>query len=868
MGWRAPKRRGLAGLGRRRAMQWTVGRRRAMQWLAGRRRATQWLAGRPRAIACVWATVALVLAAGIATRLPDPLFDDPVSSVLEARDGSLLGARIAPDGQWRFPARSAVPDKFAAALIAAEDKRFRWHPGVDPLALARAARANLRAGEVVSGGSTITMQVMRMARGFRPRTYREKLIEAALALRLELGTTKDEVLALYAAHAPFGGNVVGLEAAAWRYFGRSPADLSWAEAAMLAILPNNPGAVHPGRSRAELLEKRNHLLRRLQETKAIDAEELELALLEPLPDAPHPLPQAAPHLLQTLASTDPGSGRRYASTLDPSLQQLVGDIVDRQSHSLTSMGIRHVAALVVDNRTLEVVAYIGNSRWAVGEGTGYAIDLIHRPRSTGSILKPLLFARMLDAGEILPETLVPDIPSQFAGYMPVNYDREFRGAVPARAALARSLNVPAVWMLQRHGVDRFYDFLRGMGMTTLHRPPGDYGLTLVLGGAEGTLWDITSMYANLARLGGGGGGRAEAALRPRVLAPGEGDRDGAPAEETGITPRDGRRASPAGPPATASPTTTPATLSVGAAWLTLDALVEVVRPGADSRWRSFAGGRRVAWKTGTSYGHRDAWAVGVTPRYTVGVWAGNASGEGRPELTGIAAAAPVLFDVLNRLDGDTWFPRPEAHLKEVRVCRSDGHRAAGDCETAIAWAPRDSHFERPSPHHRLVHLDPSSGLRVHGRCESVQAMSHQAWFVLPPGQETFYRQWNPGYRPLPPYRADCADASATASAAAGSPVDFLYPYDGARIYIPIELGGERGRTVFAAAHRDPGATLHWHLDDRYVGSTRVFHEQALDVAQGRHVLTIVDNHGNRARRRFEVLARATRSPASGTRRRR
>ena len=454
------------------------------------------------------AAAGFFVASGFATRLPEPLFDDAVSSVLEARDGSLLGARIASDGQWRFPGRDSVPGKYAAAVIAAEDQRFRWHPGVDPLALARAAWTNLRAGKVVGGGSTITMQVIRMSRGSRPRTYREKFVEAALALRLELGTDKDEVLALYAAHAPFGGNVVGLEAAAWRYFGRGPADLSWAEAAMLAVLPNNPGAVHPGRSRAELLEKRDRLLGRLQETGTIDAEELELALLEPLPDAPRPLPQVAPHLLQTLAAGDGGAGRRYASTLDAALQRLVGDVASRQSRSLASMGIRHLAALVVDNRTFEVVAYVGNSRWAVGEGTGHAIDLIRRPRSTGSILKPLLFARMLDAGEILPETLVPDIPSQFAGYRPENYDREFRGAVPARTALARSLNVPAVWMLRRHGVDRFYDFLRGMGMTTLHRPPGDYGLTLVLGGAEGTLWDITGMYANVARIGGGAGSPA------------------------------------------------------------------------------------------------------------------------------------------------------------------------------------------------------------------------------------------------------------------------------------------------------------------------------------------------------------------------
>ena len=697
-----------------------------------------------------------------------------------------------------------------------------------------------------------------MSRGSRPRTYREKFVEAALSLRLELGSAKDEILALYAANAPFGGNVVGLEAAAWRYFGRGPGDLSWAEAAMLAILPNNPGAVHPGRSREELLAKRNRLLRRLRDTGAIGGVELELALLEPLPEAPRPLPQAAPHLLQTLAAGDGGAGRRYASTLDPSLQRLVADIVARQSHSLASMGIRHLAALVVDNRTLEVAAYVGNGRWGVAGGSGYAIDLIHRPRSTGSILKPLLFARMLDAGEILPATLVPDVPARFAGYMPENYDRKFRGAVPARAALARSLNVPAVWMLRRHGVDRFQDFLQGMGMTTLHRPPGKYGLTLVLGGAEGTLWDITSMYANLARIADG----ARLPSGHGAGVPGRGRTGG----EFG-SGRNGResgsgRATREVPPGLYRPrvlvdappvATGTARLSVGAAWLTLDALVDVVRPGADSQWRVLGGGRRVGWKTGTSYGHRDAWAVGVTPRYTVGVWAGNADGVGRPELTGIAVAAPVLFDIFNRLDGDAWFNRPEAHLKRVRVCRSDGFLAAAGCETTVTWAPRDSHFERPSPHHRTVHLDPASGLRVHGRCEAVQAMSHETRFVLPPGQEAFYRRWNTAYRPLPRYRADCASTSAEASAA--SPVDFLYPRDGSAIYIPVELGGRKGRAVFAAAHRNPGATLHWHLDDRYIGSTSVFHEQAVDVAEGKHVVTVVDGLGNRARRAFEVLAK-------------
>jgi penicillin-binding protein 1C len=683
--------------------------------------------------------------------------------------------------------------------------------------------ANLREGEIVSGGSTLTMQVARMARGSRERTYRQKLAEVVLALRVELGRSKAEVLGLYAANAPFGGNVVGLDAAAWRYFGRGPADLSWAETAMLAVLPNSPGLIHPGRNRARLAEKRDGLLRALHEAGVFDATELRLALAEPLPSEPVPLPRLAPHMLETLARRQGvGGGGRFETTLDVATQRAANGAVTAHAAALESMGIHNAAVLVLDNRTFDVLAYVGNSRWSVDEGSGYAMDLVHRPRSTGSVLKPLLFARMLDAGELVPSTLVPDVPSQFAGYMPENYDRAFRGAVPARDALARSLNVPAVWMLSRHGVDKFYDFLSGMGMSTLHRQPQDYGLTLVLGGSEGTLWDLTTMYANVARIADGGRSARQAhLLEPKLLAADEAD------------------------------TGRPAGLSVGAAWLTLDALKEVVRPGVDAQWRIFEGAHEVAWKTGTSYGHRDAWAIGSTARYTVGVWVGNATGEGRPELTGVGTAAPILFDVFNGLERVDWGPQPHFALRSVTVCKNDGYLAASGCETEEALAPRDSHFERPSPHHRLVHLSGDGAWQVDGRCEAVSRMSHETWFVLPPGQEYYYRRTRSGYRSLPPVRPDCsaqADAATTA-------MDFLYPEAGTAVYIPQELGGERGRVVFAVAHRRPDATVYWHLDDRFLGSTDTFHEQALDIPAGRHTVTVVDQWGARASRSFEVLAK-------------
>ncbi len=778
-----------------------------------------WTRRRPRSVLA--AAAALLALAAYWRALPDPLFDELVATVLYARDGTLLGARIAADGQWRFPPLAAVPEKYRHAAILYEDKRFEHHPGVDPLALARAAKLNLARGAIVSGGSTITMQVIRLARGNPARGYLEKLVEAALALRLELSHGKDEVLALYASHAPFGGNVVGLEAAAWRYFGRGPERLSWAEAALLAVLPNSPALIHPGRNRDGLQEKRDRLLRRLATEGHLSPLDLDLALREPLPGEPLALPQLAPHLLETLRAEHPGEPR-LRTTVDASLQRAIQEIVERHGETLRRQDIHNAAALVIDNRSFEVLAYVGNAQWSVANERGYAVDIVRRPRSTGSLLKPFLYAAMLDAGEVLPTTLVADIPTQYSGYIPENFDRAYRGAVPAQVALAQSLNVPAVRMLKTHGIERFYDLLRDMGMTTLRRAPQEYGLTLILGGAEGTLWELTALYATLADLARRDARDARAPYR-RIAARAQGeDVNGRGAE-----------------------------ISPAAAWLTLQALLEVARPADEAHWRNFATSRRIAWKTGTSFGLRDAWAIGASGRYTVGVWAGNASGEGRPGLTGSLAAAPLLFEIFNRFEPAQWLEAPLAQMKVVEVCRADGYLAAGQCESVSQWAPRHSHFDATSPHHSLVHLDRAGRYRVHGGCESPARMTHRAWFVLPPAQEFFYRRHHADYRAMPRYRKDCL----AEGGGSRGPIDFLYPNIGTRIYIPVDLAGERGRAVFEAAHRDPEATLYWHLDEQYIGATRTFHQQALDISPGAHTVTVVDGDGNRLARRFDVLSK-------------
>ena len=414
----------------RRPRQGPMGRGRGSGALA--RAGTRGAVTKRRAVR--WAGLAAAMLLAFWLFVPVVPFDDPLSTVVLDRDGGLVGASIAADGQWRFGVAAGVPSKFAAAITCFEDRRFYWHPGVDPIALGRAAVSNLRGGRVVSGGSTLTMQVVRLARKGRPRTFAEKAVEAVLALRLSLSLSKRQVLGLYAAYAPFGGNTVGLDAAAWRYFGRDAARLSWAETATLAVLPNAPSLVHPGRNRELLLAKRNRLLDRLRERGAIDALSADLAKREPLPPAPEPLPMLAPHLVARVRA-ERGVLRFRAgdespwvrTTLSQSVQVRATEIVARHQRALAENGVQNAAVLVLDVATGDVLAYVGN-HWPPGPSDhGEHVDVVPARRSTGSVLKPLLYASMLEAGEVLPAQLVADVPTHIGSFHPENFDRAYAG---------------------------------------------------------------------------------------------------------------------------------------------------------------------------------------------------------------------------------------------------------------------------------------------------------------------------------------------------------------------------------------------------------------------------------------------------------
>ena len=421
-----------------------------------------------------------------------------MSTVVEAKDGSLLGARIADDGQWRFPGTDIVPDKFEKAILTFEDRWFYYHPGINPVAIVRAIKNNIKAGRIISGGSTITMQVARISRGGKPRTYTEKVIEMLSALKLELLNSKKRVLLLYTNNAPFGGNTVGLEAAAWRYTGKSADDLTWAQAAALAILPNSPSLVFPGRNQNLLKERRNELLKRLYQREYFDSLTLVLSLDEPLPGQPLALPAKAPHLTDYFFKRMNGS--RIKTTLDPLIQERATDILNTHQKDLENNFIFNSACLIIEVETGNVLAYVGNSTLEEATLHGGDVDIIRSLRSTGSILKPILYAGMQQSGQILPNSLVADIPTRFPGFSPKNFDQSFRGAVPAGSALSQSLNIPAVRMLQQYNPELFLDLLKKTGFTSFGNSADYYGLSMILGGGETSLWDLTGVYASLSRV--------------------------------------------------------------------------------------------------------------------------------------------------------------------------------------------------------------------------------------------------------------------------------------------------------------------------------------------------------------------------------
>ncbi|MBQ0737053.1 penicillin-binding protein 1C [Aquimarina celericrescens] len=752
--------------------------------------------------------------------LPKQLFNEPTSTVLKSREGLMLGARIADDGQWRFPEQDSIPYRFEQCILNFEDEYFYYHPGFNPVAITKALWENLTT-EDRRGGSTLTQQVIRLSRKNQERTYWEKVIEIFQATRLELRFSKKEILNLYATYAPFGGNVVGLETASWRYFGLSSQDLSWGQAAALAVLPNAPSLIFPGKNEKIFQQKRDRLLRKLFENEVIDQTTYELALAEKLPGKPFPLPEITPHLTEKLRNDHKGT--QLTSTINYSLQQQINEIARKNYEALRQNEIHNLAILILDVNTREVLAYVGNSPTSAEHD--HYVDIIQRPRSTGSILKPFLYAAMLDEGSLLPHTLVADVPTSVNGYSPQNFDKEFHGAVPASVALAKSLNVPAVRMLQDYGLQKFYHQLEKLQQKNINKSAGYYGLSLILGGAESSLWGITNAYAGMASTLNHFNSSSSEYKPKEFLEPIYKLNKKADFGTNQFQPE---------------------VFHAGAIYHTLKTLEEVNRPSGEENWNFFSHSQAISWKTGTSYGFKDAWAVGVNARYAVGVWVGNADGEGRPGLTGLQAAAPILFESFDKLPKADVFQIPYDELVEAEICSKSGHLAGIYCqETAQELIPKYGTRTTSCPYHQQVFLDESEQFQVNSSCYELAEMKVNNWFSLPPVMEYYYAPKHPEYKSLPPFKSGCLKEGEKL-------MQFIFPKKNEAILLPKNFKEQTNPVVFKLAHRNPDTKVYWYIDKQFIEVTETFHELTYEPEPGEHLLTVTDQEGNSISRKIKI----------------
>lgn len=747
--------------------------------------------------------------------LPSSYFVLPTSTVIESSDGQLLSATIAKDGQWRFPLMDSVPVKFKHCIIQFEDRTFESHIGISARAIGRAIKQNIQHKRIVSGGSTITMQTVRLMRKNPSRTFYEKLREVFWATRLESKLDKDLILRYYSTYAPFGGNVVGLNTASWRYYKKPAHRLTWSQTATLAVLPNAPSLIFPGKNSKLLLAKRNRLLNRLNDINVISNEELKLALLEPLPGKPHALPQNATHLLN-FVSKKGNKGKRKQTSINYNIQEQVNKIVKRNSSRFRRNNINNAAVIIIDVKTNKVISYAGNVT-GLGFKHNESVDLIQAERSSGSILKPFLYAQAFDEGVIAPQSLLPDVPTHYKGYSPQNYMQTFDGAVPANLCLAKSLNVPAVRLLEKVGLNNFYHKLEDLEINSLHQHAKHYGLSLVLGGAETKLWDLTNAYSKMAN----------------VL-------NHYPKHETDSVPQFGiynnKKMQKLELP-----------FSPASIHHTFESMLEVVRPGAEMNWKVFSSSRKVAWKTGTSFGFRDAWAVGVTPEYIVGVWVGNASGEGQPGIIGVKAAAPILFDVFNILPETSWFKDPILNKENIKICRESGYKANQNCmNTSNIKLSKSLQNLSSCAYHHSIHLNQQNTHQVSSECYNVYQFNKTKWFTLPPLMEYYYKLHHPEYKTLPPIHPDCEQGEQKKAIA------LIYPKKPSKIHVPVEIDGEKGNTIFEATHVKKDAVLFWHIDNQYIGQTQTIHQLKVAPNPGKHILKIVDELGNNISQSFLI----------------
>lgn len=778
--------------------------------------------------------------------LPPQAFHLNFSKAYYDRDGHLLGARLSLDDKWRFEGRlRSISPYLVTALLEFEDKRFYKHFGIDPYAIIRATWQNITSGKVVSGASTLTMQVARLLSQNRQYgTFSGKLIQVLRALQLEWYLSKDEILELYFNLAPYGGNIEGVTAASWFYFNKPPSKLNWTEAIALAIAPKSPNAYRPDRFPITAQRHCQKLAEKLIQKNKISEEDAWFLECTKPPGKMQELPKYARHLIDRLHT---GSGREsnlivqgnsfedptwnhIYTTLSLSLQLRIERIVSGYLRELKDLGIPHASVIVLDNASGDVLVYVGSPDFDNKDLSG-EVDGIRAPRSPGSTLKPFLYAKALESGSYTAQTLLANVPMKYKGYHPRNFTPTELGIVHFNEALQQSLNLPAVALNVALGKeDDLLAFLLKAGVSTLPYSREHYGQSLVLGAGEMRLDELSVLYMMLARRGN--------LLSARLILPKEGK-------------------------GTLQRVPTPQTRQVlipESSFIISEILRTTLVPEYAASARFFKGMPDVAWKTGTSSRQRDAWTLGYNPRYTVGVWVGNFSGDPVEKMTGRSVAATLFFQIFRQLPGQdkvVWPPPPENIIKQ-KVCSLSGYLPTASCtsQTSTWWI---AGVTKPGfcQLHVQVLIDRISGRRLSPECIQQKGISpgrvQQKPGILWPREAGGWLAQSGSAVILPPFEEGCAPEDLLQ----GLPPLLQTPLDGEHYIIKKEKKHDTSpisfdKIVFFAAVSNEVNRLDWFLDGEKIATTKPGEMYLWTPQIGEHKLVLVDDFGRSTQAKFMV----------------
>lgn len=710
------------------------------------------------------------------------------SQVVVDNRGKIIGAYLNQDEQWQVKGDGKIPSRLELAVLTFEDREFYNHNGINYLAILRAIKTNIFQKKRI-GASTITMQVAKLYKN-RNRNYINKVLEIIEAKKIENNIGKEEILKLYLNNAPYGGNIIGYRTASLLYFKKEPVNLTWAEGALLAILPNSPGMMNVEKNREILLKKRNTLLKTMYDTNIISQSQYKLSLNERLPDKRYYFDLLAPHLTRRLKD-EYSKEKIINSTIDSEIQKKVDKIVKNYSELIQNKGIKNAAAIVIDNYNGEVKAYIGSQDFYDFEKNGQ-VDGIISFRSTGSVLKPFLYALSIDDGLIAPQSKLLDIPLYFSNFSPQNANKKYTGLVEAQEALKRSLNIPFVNLLNEYGQDRFFYFLKSVS-NFKDNDFSRYGLSLILGTKEMSIENIAQLYYGLANYGNFKNIKYiknDLEEKNRQL------------------------------------------ITRGAAYLTINDLSKVQRYGIQNL---YTGRDNISWKTGTSYGQRDGWAAGISPKWTVVVWCGNFTGEGNANISGIRTAGVLLFNIFKSLPKDNGiFIKPENDIKKIKIDNQTGYRIKYDVPTREIDYPKDAKPLKLSPYYKKIFIN-ENGKLIDSRDKNFYKSTEKIIVSYPVELFNYLVKENMNIFNI-----------------SEKTIKFIYPLNGLKIKVPRDFDGKK--KVIVKISNPNNYNIFWYLNGEYIGQG-LDTERSISFLPGEQIISIIGENGETSQIKFEVTER-------------